>query len=682
MKPAQVHAQHTLARKSELFELGDLAAAPDDHAFLRRLNALVVMYRASPSTIKPPRTLAGAVLSTGRLNRDAELLAFGQWLITEDAPGMVKRGGRAAQPRIVLKALGAALAQVNRHHRALEGAISGEAVPDEPKLTTTTLATRWNRMFSEPVEPADMTSRMRSLKRYLPAYLDHIAAGGFQISGKTATRSPLIKRVLNSFHPKPSSRTTTKTSAKIRKAKAQVNMVAVTTTKTPIDAADLTSFDCKLRYSTPTVEEDYRQRVVGSLPLATLTYRTERYVAAAKAASAQASRGNHLLLAPDLDITRHFRVKALIDRMVMLLSTQAKTSGLNIHRVLVQECNFTGLVQDRTSVPVNTKDWRSKLPELDLTKPTGHHFAIVIQEPTQRSMKAALQAIDNLWTIVGPVEPFLCELAVDFFPDKDQKQTSPDERLILREQMVAALQRHHWCRAEKLESSAVAVPRYLDARQTYDTPGKKSETTRRFFPVKTGSSALSDTSVDDPNVRLRILSAKRSEALMLNAQIFRGAEAGEVLIRIQHKVTDKRNNAMQTVKILPEAERRARIEVEITGRKSLADLGLDVVEDLSRVQFRDLRKDLLEFRLPLVEAFKEELQMAKEQISVRGIYGWELWKQAQAEHMKDIARTTGRPPERTGRTKPKHLTAWMALNKDVGQALDNLEKRWKSFEWK
>ena len=138
MKPAQVHAQHTLARKSELFELGDLAAAPDDHAFLRRLNALVVMKRGSSTSMKPPETLAVAVLSDGKLNQDAELLAFGQWLITEDAPGMDKLGGRASQPRILLKTLGTAVAELHRHNRASRTIVNDEAAPNELKLTATT----------------------------------------------------------------------------------------------------------------------------------------------------------------------------------------------------------------------------------------------------------------------------------------------------------------------------------------------------------------------------------------------------------------------------------------------------------------------------------------------------------------------------------------------------------------
>ena len=214
MKPAQIYPQQTLARKSELFEAGEPAAAPDDQAFLRRLNALVSMHRMSSTGIRPPKTLADAVRADGRLKEDAELLAFGQWLMIEDAPGLRKHGGQAVQPRIVLQTLGTAMAELHVRQTGRTSPVGLKTLPAGSKLTITALANRWERIFSEQVKPSDFSGRMRSLKRLLPAYLAYMKAGGFLVANKTATESRLIKSVLNLIDGKTSSRTATKSSAK------------------------------------------------------------------------------------------------------------------------------------------------------------------------------------------------------------------------------------------------------------------------------------------------------------------------------------------------------------------------------------------------------------------------------------------------------------------------------------
>ena len=118
-------------------------------------------------------------------------------------------------------------------------------------------------------------------------------------------------------------------------------------------------------------------------------------------------------------------------------------------------------VHDRSLTPPQ-EDWRVELPPLDPAEPTGHHFAVLLQDPEPDKLARILQAIDRAWEIEGPVLPFLIETSVDFYPRDDR---SEDERLVLREQMVALLQRHHWCGMAALMKGEKTEPCRVDARQ-------------------------------------------------------------------------------------------------------------------------------------------------------------------------------------------------------------------------
>ncbi|NYS26013.1 hypothetical protein HUK65_13540 [Rhodobacteraceae bacterium 2376] len=47
--------------------------------------------------------------------------------------------------------------------------------------------------------------------------------------------------------------------------------------------------------------------------------------------------------------------------------------------------------------------------------------------------------------------------------------------------MVGALQRHHACRREKLESASIKLPGTADARQIWDAAGKAGAVIRHLF---------------------------------------------------------------------------------------------------------------------------------------------------------------------------------------------------------
>lgn len=669
-----------LSREPSLFEAGDLDTAPDDGAFLRRLNTRVKLQEAY-KPIHPPIALADAVDKNARLHPDAELHAFGQWLISENAPGVEKRSGRQINPRDVLKTLAAAMAA--RHQRDGKRPAAGGRKPHlrNQKMTKTILADRWADLFEEAVKTSDFDRRIASLKRLLPAYLDHLKTGQFVIDGKTAKTSPLIREVHELLGAKSAPKGSATSRAVQKAASAAPIPAPAPPARTPLESADFSPFAINLCYSAPGRENEYRQRAAGALPLPMLNYTPESYQPRVTGKLPPADRQNHLVLVPDLDIAKHFRVTALIDRMVLLVRTTSPATGRAIKELLEAQCSIIAFAEDRTMTDRKTKDWRAHLPPLDLSLPTGHHFAIMVQEPTVKSLSAALKAMDRKWSIVDPVTPFLIELAVDFYPDKEAT-TSPDERLILREQMVATLQRHHWCAPDALAGDINDVPRNRDSRQVYSDDPAKSHTTRFLFYRKKGNRIESNQNLHEPAVRSAILDAGTGENLMLNATLYQGAEAGAVLIRIQHKIEDRRNEAKKTSQVLPEAERRARIEVQITGLNPLSGFGLNRVEDLATCRFRDFRENVMTFCQPLVPAFKEDLSVAKQQLEYRGVYGWELLCRASEAEENETAQAARKRQKPQQVPAGQKLVAWPELNKAVGHALDNLSRRWMRFAWR
>ncbi len=133
----------------------------------------------SSTGIRTPKTLADAVRADGRVKEDAELLAFGQWLMIEGAPGLRKLCGQAVRPRVVLQTLGTEMTKLHVRQTGRTSSVGLKTLPAGSKLTTTALANRWERIFSEQVKPSDFYSCIRSLKHVLPAYLAILRLGAF-----------------------------------------------------------------------------------------------------------------------------------------------------------------------------------------------------------------------------------------------------------------------------------------------------------------------------------------------------------------------------------------------------------------------------------------------------------------------------------------------------------------------
>ena len=121
------------------------------------------------------------------------------------------------------------------------------------------------------------------------------------------------------------------------------------------------------------------------------------------------------------------------------------------------------------------------------------------------------------------------------------------------------------------------------------------------------------------------MGTRTGQKLLLDATLYRGALGAGAMTSAQHKIADRRNLARARQLDLEEQDRRARIEVVLLGAERLNALGLAQVEDLARISFRKLRKDLLMFRRLLVPAFREENEAARKQFADRGLYGWAHW---------------------------------------------------------
>ncbi len=243
--------------------------------------------------------------------------------------------------------------------------------------------------------------------------------------------------------------------------------------------------------------------------------------------------------------------------------------------------------------------------------------------------------------------------------------------------MVGLLQRHHWTPHSRFLDHEPAVPRNVDARQLYRTKGKP----RYIFANRTDDRFNSDSSIDTPAIRQRILTDKPGEDLYLNSTVWKGAEHSPYQVSIQHKIANRRNPEKNTKDILPETQRRARIEVTITGSDTLNERDLTTLDDLGSVSFRKLTKPFLSFKIAEIEPLQHLLDDAQAQMRTRGVYGIELRNRARALEKRNEQKRAGQQLERNNDREGHGLQSWREMNDVAGKALDELQRRWKGFSW-
>ena len=680
LSPETVFLQRLRANKSDLFEEGHPDDATSDMGFVKRVNGLLALETrmldlqhkklqgalklSNRSRSRLPADLTAAIGSRGELKTYGELIAFGHWLFLDNMPGVPPTGGRKVNPRTLLKTVAAAL---------LIHAKPGTGGCRKIRITKKTLSENWSRLFRVTAKHSDFDARIKTMRRLVPAYLTHIKNRRFSPGGKLVTRAPRIKAIAASLDATRS--------APPSAPQAQVPIsqpVALSPATHTVAAALPAGFTFFLTYSSPATETEYRQRSTGALGQAELVYRVEPLQASEPGAKIRADRRNSLVLTPDLALRKNFRTVALIDRMVVLLDTRRTTSSAHIKKLLNAGAGRDAYVQDRTRCPAgNATDWRLCLPPLDPAKTAGQHFAILLQDPTPEALRETLDVIDANCRITGQPSLFLVELSLDFYPRSDK---SPDQCLLLREQLVGALQRHQWCSPAAIAGITAYSPSHSDARQVYPDPKTGKGRPHFFFSKRAQSRTMSDTQLDVELVRTRILGAGRGKGLHLDATIYQGAAHAELMISVQHKIADRRNPARQTSMKLPEPERRGRVELTILGEEKLRAYGITGVNDLGKIDFRNMRRNMLHFRLPICQHDAAALEDTKTQLQSRGVYGVDLAARARAIEALGGSRRARQPLKvpREGLS----LVDWAEANDAAGQALDRLQRQWRGFSWR
>ncbi len=652
-----------LAATSTLFEVGDLSEEISDRSFILRLNTIVAR-RLADAEKNTPANLSDAILSNGKLHRHAELAVFGRWLLLDGYAWVKKQGGKQPDPRVILQCVAIAMYELRVRPKLQEhGLAHATRESRKREITKRDLALRWEGMFGDLKNPSFFDARLRSIRRILPAYLEHLKTGAYVIDSKQIRKSPEIKRVLEAI----SRKNTPRPEVKVSETAKPVTLVP----------ADLTPLDIELRYSSPAREDEYRNLTGISLPLSQLRYKPTSVSSTSTSGTVRADRKDKIVLVPDVAMRDTYQVEALIDRLVLLVTTTTPTAG---HYLNDKIYNTTGsrIFAHDLKKQINRRDWRASLPQLDSTKPLGHHFAILIQDPTPELLPSILDVIRGTHWIDGDVNFHLIEVTVDFYPSTRGLQ---EEAILFREKVVGLLQRHHWAKHSLFHRHGLPVPRRADARQFY-LETKNNAKTDFFFAKEKQTISGSDHDLDDPDVRKRLLTTRPGRDLYLNSTIWKGAENSAYQVSIQHKIANRRNPGKQTKEDLQDQERRARIEVTISGGDTLRKEGLDNVIDLASVSFRKLAMPFLSFKLAEIEPFQHLLDDAQIQMRTRGVYGIELRNRARALEKREERRRGGQKMGRKNDLEGRGLVSWKEMNDVVGKALDELQRRWTSFSWK
>ncbi len=648
-----------LAAASALFEIGELSDEISDQSFSLRLNTIVAQ-RFKDAEKNTPIDLAHAVSVTGILSTHAEVAAFGRWLLLDGHPGIKKLGGRQPNKRAILQCVAVAMYELRVRPKLQEHGLDQTGRNSRTKaITKQDLALRWHGIFGSPKEPSFFDARLRSMKRILPAYLEHMKSGGFVVDGKQIMKSPEIEKVLKAVTDK-------------NKTRPRAQAPAMTKPVIPVPAKP-SPFEIELGYSSPAQEEEYRNSAATSLPPSHLRYSPTSTPSTSARGKVRADRTDKIVLMPDVAIRESYKVEALIDRMVILVNTTAPTAPHCLHDKIDKATEAKIYVHDLKAQGSNN-DWGAALPIKDPAAATGQHFAIMIQDPKPELLCAILNVIRDAHGIDGAVTFHLIEVSVDFYPGSTR---SAEDSILLREQMVGLLHRHHWAPHSRFHHHDPAVPRYVDARQIHgDRRGP-----RYLFAHQAGDHFHSDSTIGIPAIRQRILTHKPSENLYLNSTLWKGAKNADCQVSIQHKIANRRNREKNTRDILEDHERRARIEVTISGSDTLMERGLTTIDDLGSVSFRKLTKPFLSFALGTSKPWQHLLEDAQVQMRTRGVYGIELRNRAQAlEEREELRRAGEKLPRKTDR-EGQGLQSWGEMNDVVGKSLDELQRRWSGFSW-
>lgn len=666
----RVRGEKLAFASKELFEIGALDADPIDMGYVRRLNTVMARRRLDMEK-ECPGTLLDAISDKGTLKKQAELVVFGQWLIT-GSPGAKPRPGKKPDLKKMLKCIAAIMAEIawatSKKNNAI--AIAGRK-SRKRDVTKHALADQWKKLYNEEIKTSDLDAPLRSIRHLLPDYFQHLKSGAATHAGAQIKTSPELKRALKAI-----------TGLLPASKSERPEILTEPDVKHP---AALMPFAIDLGYRSDAHMEEYRR-----LPKSTglnprLRYVSTNVTATSPSGKIRADRDGKIILMPDVDIRRDYRVHALIDRIAIIVETRDAITRKGLQAQIKKHTGITLWTHDLREAAKEQAAWGVPLAHLDEWKRRGAPFAIMIQDPTPSLLSAILKAITDGPGIEGPVLLHLIEVSVDFFPKDTSK---PDEAVLCRERMVGLLQRHHWTRPGLFVDPDSPKPRDADARQIYDEETEHGEIVRKYrylFPHEKSSGnkyqVETDENITERAIRDRILTTRPGYDLFLNSTLVKGGKKAPCHVSLQHKIANRRrsDNGTRTMTVLSDPERRARVEITLSGTETLQKRGLNTIDDLGNISFRKLTKDFLTFKLGIIEPWEHLLKDAIAQMRIRGVYGIDLRTRALELERRNAMKHAGAKLPRKTEGEGMALLDWQEMNDGIGKALDELRRRWSGF---
>lgn len=435
-------------------------------------------------------------------------------------------------------------------------------------------------------------------------------------------------------------------------------------------------FDIPLKYSSDAKRDEYRSTSALTAPISSLHFDVTA-ITAPGGTKTQRRFDGRVRFEPDVGIKGNYSVKAVIDRMVIVVMIAEPTTYSGIRKVIKDAVGVSLAAKD-VGVRVHRDEWTKRiiLPLPMRNQGTCRIFAILLQDPTPDLVADIVAAVDQGFRIIGDVLLTLLEVALDFQAYRDFDQAT---RVRLREQMVGLLQRLHHTDAKMFELYG------SDARQVIEQLSPNRLLTQYLFSSpKNAGRKRPDTDMTEEVVRKRLKHGSVGNQLWLDSTLYKGSTSEGLLFRIQHKITDRRDPETKTVDILPDEQRRARIEVEISDMTELESLGLATLAGFQTFDFRAIHKKYLRLWFPTGGTDVASDLMMRQQLTDRGIYGCEIAQLLVEYELKQthaLAKKTGTPAkrERTSTGPSTKRKAWSECNQVAGDAMDALTEVWQEF---
>lgn len=305
---------------------------------------------------------------------------------------------------------------------------------------------------------------------------------------------------------------------------------------------------------------------------------------------------------------------------------------------------------------------------------TADAFVATIQQPDPASLRAAPEALAAKVPLVETPRLRALEVSLDRYP----RDGSDEARL----HMVTLLQRH-FCPDARVMRSVRDEPRFVfgarsRTRKVLNRAASPQGRSLPRSPVPLPRDPCAPGDTDRP-----FLHTLGHNAPVLDATLYSGRGNGDMLIRIQNKITDHRNPIAGTWTDLARPERRARIEGVLRG-DALSDTGLRTVDDLHGFRFQDLRARCFDCWLGTASAWFGQQIAERPVFAAGGVDALERVQRAKAARRDE--RASEGPRRRHSRMsrwsdsrgKSGHRLAFTTLNERHRKALERLSHEWAS----